>query len=521
MRRDLDQLEHNQFDMLVIGGGIYGICIARDAILRGLKVALIESDDFGSGTSHNSLKIIHGGIRYLQHLNFKRVRESVREREMWVKISNTLIRPLQFILPTYGYGTRGHIALAAAIKMHNSVAAMQNNFRAYPDGHMLSKSKCVQLIPELKNNKISGAAVWYDGQIIDADRLHIELLKDAFSKGLCLANYVKAEQIHIVNKKASGVTVTDKQSERSFDIKANVIVNATGPWAYRLLAPHFQNRKYQTQPLSKNFNIVVDHMGKDFAFGVKSKRASDAVVGSSKRMYFLTPWLNKTVIGTAHYQHNHSDDLNLDIKNSLPGFIDEINEACPSLKLAFKDIRYSYVGFTPAEQDAGKRSTSRSHETSIIDHASEDGIDNLYSVIGVKYTTARSTAQEVVDLAVTKSNLSIKLGSDLIDYEIDKDWQNFSSINDLSLKASISNQEINNTYMKNSERHIQYAIEEEMAMCLEDYFLRRTNLAVRGYLTKDIIEKIAKPGLNLFPIKANQAGEQIEELSRKLNFSKD
>jgi len=125
MQRDLDQLEHEKFDVLVIGGGIYGISIARDAVLRGLKVCLIEANDFGSGTSHNSLKVIHGGIRYFQHLNFKRVHESVREREMWMQISKRLIKPLKFVLPTYGYGSRGPLALGAAVKMHNSIAALR------------------------------------------------------------------------------------------------------------------------------------------------------------------------------------------------------------------------------------------------------------------------------------------------------------------------------------------------------------------------------------------------------------
>jgi len=519
MHRNLDQLKHTQIDLLVIGGGIYGISIARDAVLRGLNVALIEANDFGSGTSHNSLKIIHGGIRYLQHLNFKRVQESVREREMWISISNKFIKPLKFVLPTYGYGTRGPIALSAAVNMHNFVAAIQNKNRAYPNGYMMSKSKCEQLIPELNDKNISGAAVWYDGQITDADRLHIELLKDAHRRGLCLANYLKAEKLHIAKRKVYGVTATDQLNNSSFDIKANVVVNATGPWAFRLLNQNFKKSKYQNQILSKNFNIVVDHIGKNFAFGVKSKRMSDAVVGSSKRIYFLTPWLDKTVIGTAHFLHDDSENLSIKIDEELPDFIDEINEAYPALNMSMKDICYSYSGFTPAEPDDRKKSASRSHHTSIIDHNDEDGVDNLLSVIGVKYTTSRSTAQQVVDSVCSKLEMDTSNAQLPSNYIIDERVDEFSKLNDLCLKATISEHEINSVYRQHIDQHIQYAIEEEMAVCIEDYILRRSNLAMRGHLDNSDIEKIALQYSKTMSINVDQTEPQLKIIKQKLNFA--
>ena len=518
MQRDLDQLEHNQFDLLVVGGGIYGICIARDAVLRGLRVALIEANDFGSGTSHNSLKIIHGGIRYLQHLNFRRVQESVREREMWVSISNRLIKPLRFVLPTYGYGTRGPLALAAAVKMHNRMAAMQNKNRAYPDGYMISKSECSRLISGLNNENISGGAVWYDGQIVDADRLHVELLKDASRRGLCLANYLKAEEINISSAKASGVMAADQLTKRSFNINASIVINATGPWAYRLLKQNFQNNKYQHQPLSKNFNIVVDHIGKDFAFGVKSKRASDAVVGSSKRMYFFTPWLNKTVIGTAHFEHGASQALDADISTELPEFVEEINEAYPSFNLDMQDIRYSYSGFTPAEPEDGKKSVSRSHLTSMIDHAEEDGIDNLLSVVGVKYTTARSTAQRVVDLVLTKLKYDSKQVKVPCNYALDKKIDKFAEIDELSLKSVVTEQELDSIYRSKIEEHIDHAIEEEMVLQLDDYILRRSNLAIRGLLLKSDVDGIVDKLAKKLSLSLEQMNSQLEIINNKLKL---
>ncbi len=504
MQRDLDQLEHTKFDVLVIGAGIYGIFIARDAVLRGLKVCLIEAGDFGSATSHNSLKVIHGGIRYFQHLNFKRVYESVREREMWMQISKRLIKPMKFVLPTYGYGSRGPFALGAAVSMHNSVAALQSRQRAYPNGHMISKAECQNLLPDIDGSNISGGAVWYDGQIVDADRLHIELLKDAYNRGLCLANYVSVQEILLTSDKAIGVCAKDEVTGREFDIHASVVVNATGPWAYKLLKFKLKADKYKHQPLSKNFNIVVDSINKDFAFGVKSKRASDAVVGSSKRVYFFTPWLNKTVIGTAHFKHEpkHESEhqieapLDTNVANELPGFIEEINEAYPSLRLSLKDIRYVYAGFTPAEDD----NNSRAHHTNLIDHAEQDDIQNLFSVVGVKYTTARSTAQQVVRKIFKSLKIEVK---DLPSYAIEELRDELSVVDDLSLDASVSEEEIVSVYRKNQKQHIKRSIGTEMVLKIEDYVLRRNNLAVRGLLATNDLDEI------------------IKDLSEKLNIYSD
>ncbi len=517
MQRNLDQLEHDQFDLLVIGAGIYGISVARDAVLRGLKVCLIDANDFGSGTSHNSLKIIHGGIRYFQHLNLKRVFESVQERERWVQISNKLIKPLKFILPAYGYGSRGPLALGAAINMHNLVAAMQNKKRAYPNGYLISKADYQQLLPEINGENIKGGAVWYDGQIVDADRLHIELLKDAHRQGLCLANYLRADELLIASKKSIGVHVKDMVTGRHFDIKASQIINAAGPWAYRLLKSSIGTDEYNFQPLTKNFNIVIDSIRKDFAFGVKSNRASDAVIGESKRVYFFTPWLNKTVIGTAHFEHDISKEMDTDVSSELPGFMDEINEAYPSINLSQDKVNYIYSGFTPAEQSSANDRSSRSHRTNIIDHARVDNIDNLISVIGVKYTTARSTASRVVDMVVDRINYKAKK-IPISNYSLQEYKSIFSNIDDLCLQPIISQDKINTIYLKNMYKHISYTIEAEMVFNLEDYVLRRNNLAKRGYLGRQNLEKIAKEMANKFNWSDNQMKVQLENISKKLHI---
>ncbi len=525
MQRDLDQLEAGKFDVLVIGGGIYGVFVARDAILRGMRVCLIEANDFGSGTSHNSLKIIHGGIRYFQHLNFKRVYQSIREREIWSKIASRYIQPLKFVIPAYGYSSRGPMALGAAVSMHNAFNVAQNGnkiLRNYPNGTLLSKENCYELVPYLKDKKITGGVAWYDGQIIDADRLLFAILKDAESRGLVLANYVKAKEIVINAGKAKGAVVVDEQSGRSFNISSLSVVNATGPWAYKLLHCTINNqKKYNNQALSKSFNIVIDSMGHDYAFGLESRRASDAVVGKSKRAYFFTPWLGKTVIGTAHLEHARTGELNVDVSEDLPGYIDEINDACPTLNLNIGKVRYVYAGFTPAEDESQRKEVSRMHRSNIIDHDEEDGIANLISVIGVKYTTSRFVAEKVVDGIAKKLQFDFNTKKTRMQsiHSEDNDSSNvYSQIENMNLQASLSKNAVADFFNTNANAHIISAIDKEMAMTLSDYLFRRINFVTRGLLGPDQIDLAAAIMAKRFGWSDSEKLAQIAGVKEKISF---
>jgi len=304
----------------------------------------------------------------------------------------------------------------------------------------------------------------------------------------------------IASSKAVGVQVKDEITGHQFEINASVIVNATGPWAYKLLDSVLSNEKYKQQPLSKNFNIVIDGIGKDFAFGVKSKRESDAVLGESKRVYFFTPWLDKTVIGTAHFNHDPEAPIDTDVSVELPGFIEEVNEAYPSLDITQEDVEYVYSGFTPAESTTANHDTSRAHHTSLIDHADVDGIQNLLTVIGVKYTTARSTAQQVVNRVLKNLKANIKT---IPNYTIEELRDDLSVVDDLSLDADVSEHDVDSIYRKNRTAHLHRAVDTEMVLKLEDYVLRRNNLTMRYLL--DVQD------LNII----------TTNLGEKLNLSKD
>ncbi len=522
MHRDLDELETTKFDVLVIGGGIYGACIARDATLRGLKVCLIEAQDFSGQTSHNSLKIIHGGIRYFQHLNFKRVAQSIREREIWANTAKHYIRPLKFVIPTYGYATRGPLALGAAITMHNLFNFAQNiksKEKFYPKGSLISKTTCQKLIPFIQEDNITGGAQWFDGQIIDADRLLIELIKDAVNNGLAAANYLRANEIIVSSGIAKGAHVVDQISNRAFNISASLVVNATGPWAYKLLHTIVNDKKkYTNQPLSKSFNVVIDTMRYDYAFGLKSKRESDAVIGKSDRIYFFTPWLNKTIIGTAHLTHDNSNNLNTDVSSDIQEYLDEINSACPTLNLSKDSVRYVYSGFTPAENTDQLQEVKRSHHSNLIDHGAQDNICNLISVIGVKYTTARLVAEQAVDLIVSilnRGNKNRKVCSHLLE-ESSKCVDNVSMLDKLSLEDFPNKENVLNEFKHSAESHIHTSINRDMTIMLQDYLIRRTNLLVRGYLGKEQLEHAADVMARYFNWSNDEKARQINSVAQKI-----
>src|SRR5437899_4458231 len=241
MIRDLDRLAGHTFDLLVVGGGVYGLTIAYDAALRGLSVALVERDDFGSGTSFNHLRTIHGGLRYLQSLDVGRARESVRERRTVARIAPHAVRPLPFALPLYRSLLRGKIVMRAGFLLDRIVAAGKN--RGVPPGHRLpggrvvGRSSAVQRFPGLRRQGLTGAAVFYDYVTTEPDRYVFSFAVAAAQHGAVLANHLEAVAPLADGRRVVGVSARDTLGTRAIDISARLTINATGARIDRLLEP--------------------------------------------------------------------------------------------------------------------------------------------------------------------------------------------------------------------------------------------------------------------------------------------
>ena len=521
MIRDLGSLCDGIYDLLVVGAGIHGACVARDAALRGLRVALVDQADFGNATSHNSYKIIHGGLRYLQHMDFGRVRESINEARYWRQAAPHLVRPLQFVIPTYGYGTRGPLALWLGLQAHGMIGWDRN--RDVPDGwqmpsgKVMSKSHCLDLIPGIDPQSVSGCAAWYDGQMQDSDRLLLECVMSASDAGATVANYVSVESFIGTDSRVMGVLARDALDGKEFEIRSSLTINAGGPWAASLLS-----RSGKPPPaaaskgLVKGMNLVTRRVIEGaHAIGVPSKRSSDAVIGDSQRLYFICPWRGRSLVGTTHFPFD-GDPSNLTISDDeIAEFIDEVNLAYPQAKLDMDDVLYCYSGLTPGEGVDPDSDANRARHSDVIDHQKLEQVDGIVSIVGVKFTTARLVAEHVVDLAFRKlgrkpaacnvrsiplpgavgfdgfgnlkediDGLTAGVGSDSdnIRFLLESHRSSFPDIGNISIPE---HQDARDYLFQQCCRH---AVKSEMAVRLSDLLFRRTDLAARGELTEADIQ---------------------------------
>lgn len=405
MLRNTDALTGTTFDIVVVGGGIHGICVARDAALRGYSVALVERGDFGAETSHNSLKLVHGGMRYIQHLDFRRMRQSVRERRAWLRIAPHLVRPLKFAMQTNGHATRGPEALWVATRIHEAIGYDRNRDvikdRHIPRGFVVGKQAGRHLVPGVEYAGWNGVACWYDGQMQNADRIMIECLASAVDAGAIVANYVNVCGLLKRGSKVRGVAARDVLTGREFEVTGAMTVNTAGPWVDQLVfADDDRGRRILgRQPQNLNMNLVTRPIVQDHAVGVKSARRSDSRVDDGGRLFFLTPWRGVSVIGTTHEVYRGEPDECFVSSEAIADFLAEVNASFPPARLTPADVKYCYWGLTPGEEGLSSGEAQRAKQGQIVDHGRRDAIDGLVSVIGVKWTTARLVAEAAVDVA--------------------------------------------------------------------------------------------------------------------------
>lgn len=480
MIRDPDALAQGEFDVLVVGGGIHGACIARDAALRGLRVALVEQGDFCCATSHNSLKTIHGGIRYLQHLNLKRAVESIREQQIFLRTAPHLVQPLKFLMPTYGYGMRGPFAMAAGISLYEFFSALCSLFDyrrlGWPKGRLLSRQACLELAPGISTDNLKGGAIWADAQVALADKAVLQILQHAVDHDAVVCNHTKATALLSDEGGAYvvGALVHDRFTGKDLRIKARMVVNATGPWMGNWMNhPKIPDTSLRVG-LVKSMNLVVDRPAPAVAIGIKSSRASDSKVDVANRLYFSVPWLDKTMIGTTHFTY-HENKAQPGIEQvEIDQFVSEFNEAYPQLEITPADVLYCYQGLTPGD-DSAQSDGAKLHEGKLVAHEHSDNVAGVLSVIGIKWTTARLVAEQAVDMLLTLWNdprTCQTRRAPIPDYNTMP--HECSHLDDDALQAFV---------MKH--------VSETQANCLDDIVLRRTNDLVLGRLLPKQIKVIA------------------------------
>jgi glycerol-3-phosphate dehydrogenase len=384
LKRDLAALAAREWDVAVVGGGIYGAAVAWDAAQRGLAVALVEREDFGAGASWNSLKTIHGGLRYLQKLDLARLRQSARERAILLAIAPEIVRPLPFVVPTYGHGTTGREALALGLWLNDQLTRDRNRGlpadHRIPDARTVSPAEALRLVPGLERRGLTGAALWHDAQAASTERLTLAFVHAAAGAGALAANHAEAVSLLRAAGRVAGVAVRDTLGETTLEIRARVVVNAAGPWADEVLARGGLRRP--PAPLLRARNVVLRRApAVPFAVGARSEG----------RFLFLVPWQGRTIVGTSYEpaEEAPSDPL---------AFLDEAVRAFPWAGIGRGDVAVVHEGLVPGRGGAAGLST----RPRLHDHEVEDGLPGLVSLQGVKYTTARLVAEQAVDLVVRR-----------------------------------------------------------------------------------------------------------------------
>jgi glycerol-3-phosphate dehydrogenase len=381
MKRDIDALATAEHDVVIIGGGIIGAAIAWDATQRGLKVALVEASDFASGTSFNSLKTIHGGLRYLQSADLRRMRQSIADRRALLRIAPALVKPLPFVVPVYGHGKRGREAFGIGLKLNEWISADRNRGlerdRAIPAARVLSCEQVIDLIPGLDMFRLSGGALWYDAQVADSERLILAFLLQAAEAGATIANYVEVTGLLRDGARVRGVSARDVQSGADVEIRGRVVLSAAGPWTENVLA--LAGLDEPCIPLLRAVNVVIR----------RPLLASNALAAPlSGRYLFMIPWRTHTLLGTAYQPEGEGS-----VAETVDALLTEARQAFAWAELKTADVAFVHCGLVPGERDA-----SGLWSRDVLRDCARDGVPGLICVVGVKYTTARSVAEAAVNL---------------------------------------------------------------------------------------------------------------------------
>lgn len=513
MKRSLPALTDREFDLLVIGGGAFGAAAAWDASLRGLSVALIDQADFGAGASAECFKMVHGGIRYLQHADLRRMRSSCRERSALLRIAPHLVKPLPIVVPTFGFGRKGKALLGAGMYVYDLLtadknAAIADQDRRIPGTRFLSRGEVLELFPELEQRGLTGAAVFADGQMYNPARLVLAFVKSAVGRGAVVANYVQATEFLWEGRTVKGVRVLDHLEGERFDIRARLTLNAAGPWAEYLFDDSARFGLHSRGHFSRDAYFIIRRAPRsDYALAVPGQsRDRDSLVSRSARHLFAVPWRDYTLIGVWHQLFADRPDLASVKEADLHTWLDEMNASHPAMALRREEICYACCGLVPF----GSRTSTTSElsfgkESRLIDHRRAHAVSGLVTLVGIRYTTARGDSAAALDLLLRQwpSRAPVRAPTDrtaLAGGQID-DIQALrrtamasrpANISVRSLEALLSNhgadyvQLLSRTEQPGESlqlgssdtlmAEVTHAVESEMAVRLEDVVFRRTDM---------------------------------------------
>lgn len=549
MERNTAALSNREYDLIIVGAGIFGVCAAWDAALRGLSVAIIEKGDIAHATSSNHFKMVHGGIRYLQHGDIARIRESSRERSALLRIAPHLVKPLPIVIPTYGHGVKGKVFLGIGLLLYDLLTSDRNRGiqedRMIPKGQFKSRQEVLKLFPGLKKKGLTGGAVFCDGQIYNPPRLAISFLRSAVNVGADAANYVEAHGFLREKERIVGINARDLLTGDVFDIRGKWVLNTAGPWAHRLLESELGVRLHPRPTFSRDLAFVVgSRINHEYAlaFSTQTKDA-DAIVDIGGRRLFAVPWRGYTLIGVWHRVFKGSPETITVTEAEMKQIINEVNAAYPGLQIAFDDIRMINMGLTlfGSEDHQGNNNISFGNRSLLIDHRKEHAVDGLTTLIGVRATTARGMAEKAVDFILDRlGKKKIKSSTEstpiyggdipsIKDAVREAKRKCPNAVSSEQRKALVYNYgsrfgEVLKYVSDNPSRaaplgdsttleaEVIHSVREEMAQKLADIVFRRTDLCSGGYCDKNVLKRSAELAARELSWNDQRVQQEIEDV---------
>jgi glycerol-3-phosphate dehydrogenase len=509
--RDPSRLESDHFDVLVVGGGIHGLATAYEAASRGLRTALIDAADFGSGISFNHQKTVHGGLRSLQSLRLDRAREGIRERRALARIAPWFLRPMPFIMGTYRSMTRGRAALRAAFALDGLLGRDRNEGVErelhLPPPKLLSRALTMKLFAGIKPHGLTGGAQWHDYQMVENDRLTLAFAAAADRAGCVLANYAEAVSAIRDNGRIAGMTVRDVEGGRSFAVRAALTINAAGSRTAEVMSMFGVPSNV---PLLAAMNLITARPAKEIALASPT---------SSGRMLTLVPWRGRAIVGTSQSSAPASPADVRAASAEVDAFIADANDAFPALGVTRADVTLLHRGLVPAAQVG--RTLQLLAVPSIRNHAA-DGANGAMTITGVKYTTARGVAQRTVDAAArhlgkrvrrSETSRTVLPGAGIGDHEalaietarrhrIELSPATLQRLSTLYAERSADiirlvdgRRELARPLAAGSDAiaaEIVHVIQQEMAVRLTDIVIRRTTLGAAGHPGAAVLSECAR-----------------------------
>jgi glycerol-3-phosphate dehydrogenase len=389
MDRKFDGLSKEKFDIVVIGGGVIGTGVARDASLRGLKTLLLEKEDFGYGTTSRSTRLIHGGLRYLSHLDFKLVRQDLREREILLKIAPHLVKPLPFLLPLTSMSQ--HFIMGAGMRLYN----MLSYDKSVPNYQHFSRRQTMEIEPQLGLNDLRGSYKFFDCQVAFPERLCLENALSAFENGAAILNHAEVTGILKTDRVIHGVRIKDRLSPATVELESQLIVNVTGHWTNGIL----------TMAAADPGNEIRTTKGVHLVTRQISQNALILFSQSDGRLLFVIPWQGYSLIGTTDTEYSGDKELINSEIGDVTYLVKEVQHAFPGFKT--DDVFYTIAGLRSLVGTKGRKVSNISRSHKLVDHESAEGLKGLVSILGGKMTGYRSIAEEAVDLICRKLGLSV------------------------------------------------------------------------------------------------------------------